>query len=98
MKKKELSVTDFLSNLKSDATEEQRKMLENIYRPIVDKMNEMLDQIVNGTADKEDVVKEFKSMNEKLVGVGAMTKQIEDLQKQIEQLTAAVIAGKGDAE
>ena len=83
MKKKELSVTDFLANLKSDATEEQRKMLENIYRPIVDKMNEMLDQIVNGTADKDEIAAEFKSMTEKLSGIGAMTKQIEDLQNQV---------------
>ena len=90
MKKKELSVTDFLANLKSDATEEQRKMLENIYRPVVDKMNEMLDLIVNGTADKEEVIKEFKSMNEKLVGVGAMTKQIEDLQNQVKSAAETI--------
>lgn len=96
MKKKEVKVSDFLANLKSDTSKEQIELLENIYRPIVDKMNEMLDNIVNGTADKEEMVSEFKSMNEKLSSVGAMTQQIADLQEQVKSAAETIEKMKKD--
>ena len=92
MKLKKMTVDELLVAMKADTTEENKAQLKNLYEPIVNAVNGLLDEIVKGAADKEDLSKidELKAALNEINGEKGMKGDIQALFDQVKQVNETV--------
>ena len=92
MKLKKMTVDELLVAMKADTTEENKAQLKNLYEPIVNAVNGLLDEIVKGAADKEDLSKidELKAALNEINGEKGMKGDIQSLFDQVKQVNETI--------
>ena len=87
-----MTVDELLVAMKADTTEENKAQLKNLYEPIVNSVNGLLDEIVKGAADKEDLSKidELKAALNEINGEKGMKGDIQSLFDQVKQVNETI--------
>lgn len=88
-----MTVEELIATMKADATEEAKTQLKNLYTPIVNAINGVLDEITKGSADKEDVdtkMKELKDALETINGEKGMKADLAALFDQVKEVNATI--------
>lgn len=92
MKCKKMTVDEILAQLKEGTSEENKAQLKSLYSPIVNAMNDILDEIVKGAADKEDIAKidELKSAVAEINGEKGLKSDITKLFEQVKEVNSLI--------
>lgn len=92
MKCKKMTVDEILAQLKEGTSEENKAQLKSLYSPIVNAMNDILDEIVKGAADKEDLAKidELKSAVAEINGEKGLKSDITKLFEQVKEVNSVI--------
>ena len=92
MKCKKMTVDEILAQLKEGTSEENKAQLKSLYSPIVNAMNGILDEIVKGAADKEDLAKidELKSAVAEINGENGLKSDITKLFEQVKEVNSVI--------
>lgn len=92
MKCKKMTVDEILAQLKEGTSEENKAQLKSLYSPIVNAMNDILDEIVKGAADKEDIAKidELKSAVAEINGEKGLKSDITKLFEQVKEVNSVI--------
>lgn len=92
MKCKKMTVEEILAQLKEGTSEENKAQLKSLYTPIVNAMNGILDEIVKGAADKEDLAKidELKEAVSEINGEKGLKNDITQLFEQVKNVNAVI--------
>ena len=92
MKLKKMTVDEILAQLKADTTEENKAQLKSLYEPIINAMNGVLDDIVKGMAEKEDIAKidELKAAIAEINGEKGLKNDITQLFDQVKNVNAVI--------
>lgn len=92
MKCKKMTVDEILAQLKEGTSEENKAQLKSLYSPIVNAMNDILDEIIKGAADKEDLAKidELKSAVAEINGEKGLKSDITKLFEQVKEVNSVI--------
>ena len=92
MKCKKMTVEEILAQLQEGTSEENKAQLKSLYTPIVNAMNGILDEIVKGAADKEDLAKidELKEAVSEINGEKGLKNDITQLFEQVKNVNAVI--------